>query len=181
MRDVRFAREASLDQIIRPVTEADAPQLLAYAVRLFAEDLPGIFRRPTPTLDDEVALIRASLEHENGTLLVAEAEERIVGLVRLMGEQLPEEAHAATFAISVDRDWRGRGLGTQLMDAMLAWASAHGITRVQGFVWDTNPRALAFYEGLGFEREGVCRRAVIRDGQPIDVILIARLLDTSGA
>jgi len=166
-----------LDTIIRPVAETDAPQLLAYAIRLFSEDLPGIFRRPTPTLDDEIALIRSSLARNNDTLLVAEARGRIIGLVRLMGEQMWEEAHAATFAISVDQDWRGRGVGTALMQAMLAWAESHGVTRVQGFVWDTNPRALAFYEDLGFEREGVCRRAVIRDGQPVDVILIAWLLD----
>ena len=158
-----------MDLSIRHVTESDAPRLREYAIRLFSEDLPGIFRRPDPTLEDEVALIRDSLAQDNGTLLIAEAQGSIVGLVRLIGERLAEEAHTATFAISVDREWRGRGVGTALMRAILDWGATHGITRVQGFVWATNPRALEFYEGLGFQREGLCRRAIIRDGEPIDV------------
>ncbi|MCX8007997.1 MAG: GNAT family N-acetyltransferase [Coriobacteriia bacterium] len=42
--------------------------------------------------------------------------------------------------------------------------------------WETNPRAIALCEGLGFKREGACRRAVIRDGRPVDVVILARLL-----
>jgi hypothetical protein len=36
---------------------------------------------------------------------------------------------------------------------------------------------MRLYERLGFEREGVLRRAVIVDGEAIDVVLLARLLD----
>ncbi len=39
-----------------------------------------------------------------------------------------------------------------------------------------NPKAIALYERLGFVREGLCRHAVVVDGEPIDVVLLARLL-----
>lgn len=166
-----------MDIEIREAVVEDAEALRAYAERLFAEDLPGIFRRPVPTLDEETAFIRSRIEPVNGTLLVALAEGVPVGLIDLVPSSLAEESHVGTFGISVDRQWRGRGVGGALIEALVTWAGEHGVSRIQAGAWQNNPRALALYERHGFEREGVCRRAVIRDGVPIDVVLIARLLD----
>jgi putative acetyltransferase len=146
-------------------------------MRLFSEDLPGIFRRPVPSLEDEVEFISAHSSRPNSTLLLAEADGAVVGLIGMVGESLPEESHVGTFGASVDQGWRGRGVGGALLEALIAWAGEHGVTRIQAYVWATNPRALDFYERHGFEREGYCRRAIIRDGAPIDVHLIALLLD----
>ena len=101
--------------MIRTATPDDAPQLRDYAERLFAERLPGIFRRDAPTLDQEVAYIAACTEPANSTLLVAEEDGAIVGLAGLQGESNAEEAHVATLAISVARECRGRGVGTALI------------------------------------------------------------------
>lgn len=166
-----------MDLIIRPALEADAAELRDYAARLFSEDLPGIFRRPTPTLDEELEFICARINPPNSTALVALVDGRIVGLLDVLGEALAETSHVGTLGISVDRQWRGRGIGGALLDAMVRWAQKHGVARIQAAVWENNPRALALYERHGFVREGVCRRAVIRDGRSIDTILIARVLD----
>lgn len=169
-------RESDLARVtVREATEDDAVALRDYAARLFSEDLPGIFRRPIPSLDDELAYIRTRTAPANAALLIAELDGVPLGLVDLLGATLAEEAHTATFGISVDREWRGSGIGSALIDALKSWADAHGIMRIQGYVWATNPRALAFYERHGFVREGVCKAAVIRDGAPIDVVAIATL------
>lgn len=164
-----------MDVVIREAVIEDAPALRDYAERLFAEDLPGIYRRDVPTVEEEAAFIRARIEPATSTLLVATVDGLPVGLVDLMGATPPEESHSGTFGISVDKEWRGSGVGGQLIEALMAWAGAHGITRVQGMAWVNNPRALDFYDRHGFTREGVCRSAVVRDGQPIDVVMIARL------
>lgn len=166
-----------MDLGIRTATLDDAEELRAYATKLFAEDLPGIFRRPVPTLDEEIGFIRSRLEPANSTMLVAVSDGAVVGLLDLLGGSLEQESHVGTFGISVDSEHRGRGIGEALIQAMFAWATAHGITRLQAWAWMSNPRALALYERLGFEREGLCRRAVMVDGEPVDVVLLARLLD----
>ena len=166
-----------MDLRIREATEDDAAALRAYLEKMLAEDLPGMFRRSVPTLEEERDFIRSFVTSPNGTLLIAEVDGSPVGLTHLIGESRFEEAHVGTFGLSVDADWRGRGIGSDLIEALAEWALAHGVTRIQGNVFATNPRALELYERHGFVREGIARRALIRDGKPIDQILIARLLD----
>jgi putative acetyltransferase len=161
---------------IRTATVGDAEALRLYAGALFAEHLPGIFRRDTPTVEQEIEYLRAHLEQDNSTLLIAERDGAIVGMIGLMGGTLAEERHCGTFGLSVAREARGSGVGTALIGALLAWAPEHGITRVQLNAWANNPGSIRLYERLGFEREGVLRSAVITDGRPVDVFLLARLL-----
>ncbi|RLJ41080.1 acetyltransferase (GNAT) family protein [Litoreibacter meonggei] len=53
--------------------------------------------------------------------------------------------------IFVDEAARGKGVGTALLDAIVAYADAAGCHEVRLDVIDTNPRARALYERQGFE------------------------------
>ena len=165
-----------LEVEICEATDGDAEELRQYAEALFSEKLPGVFRRAAPTLEQELEFIRSRTEPANSTLLVARQDGAIVGLLDFAGGTLAEEAHAGTFGLSVKRGHRGKGVGTRLVEALLAWAPAHGVWRIQAWAWVNNPQAVALYERLGFLREGLCQGAVVLDGGPIDVVLLARLL-----
>ena len=161
---------------IRTATEADAPALRRYAERLFGERPPGIYRRDTPSVAEEVDFIRSRLTPANSTTLVAEDGTAIIGLLDFAGGSLEEERHTGSFGISVDRDYRAAGIGSALIERLLAWAPTAGITRVEVRAWSNNPRALALYRRLGFREEGCLKAAITSDGQPVDVIVLARLL-----
>lgn len=161
---------------VREATLDDVPRLAEYAAELFSEGLPGIFARPAPTLEEEEVFVRSRLEPDNAVLLVAEEGGSIVGLLDFVGGRLAEDRHAGVFGVSVRRGWRGRGVGTALIRALEAWAREHGVSRLEARAWASNPRAIALYERLGYEREGVCRAAVVRDKEQIDVVILARLL-----
>jgi RimJ/RimL family protein N-acetyltransferase len=167
--------EASLMRI-RTVTEDDALALCFYAEALFAEHLPGIYDREAPTLEQELAFIRSHTEPENSTMFVAEEDRRVLGNIGFIGRTLAEERHAGEFGLSVAKEYRGRGIGTALIEALLAWAPAHGIWRVEVKSWSNNPGSKRLYERMGFAEEGLARAAIIRDGEMIDVIMMARLL-----
>ena len=161
---------------IRPATLDDAAELAEYATRLFGEGLPGILKRDVPTVEDERAFIR-SFDAPNRVLLLAVVDERIVGNLGFSGESLVEQAHSGEFGISVSTEYRGQGIGTALIEALLAWAPEHGVSRIEVRSWANNPRATALYERMGFEYEGTLRAAVIRDGEPVDVLVMSCLLD----
>jgi RimJ/RimL family protein N-acetyltransferase len=70
-------------------------------------------------------------------------------------------------------DYRGRGIGTRLMDQALKKAFATGFVRVVLSVRADNTRAIRLYEKFGFVREGVLRDAVFVDGEFHDTMAMA--------
>lgn len=56
--------------------------------------------------------------------------------------------------IAVSSEARGMGIGTALLDAVVAEASRRHLTAVRLDVIDTNPRARALYERRGFVKKG---------------------------
>jgi RimJ/RimL family protein N-acetyltransferase len=60
--------------------------------------------------------------------------------------------------VLIDPACRGRGLGDAMMRAAVALAfEQFGMHRVELWVFENNPRAVACYERVGFKREGVAR------------------------
>jgi len=60
-------------------------------------------------------------------LVVLEAQERIVGCLSAEGGRLRSLRHVVSLGISVARNERNRGLGSQLLTSALDWAAATGI------------------------------------------------------
>ncbi len=70
----------------------------------------------------------------------------------------------------------GVGLGTQLSKYVVDYAfTSLNLNRVHLTVLATNPRAIAVYEKLGFQREGVMRQAQFKRGAYIDVVVMGKL------
>jgi RimJ/RimL family protein N-acetyltransferase len=72
---------------------------------------------------------------------------------------------------------RGRGLGTAAVRALADRAFAAGVHRLEGEVLAHNVAAVRGFEAAGFTREGVRRRAYLRDGAWTDSVLLGRLAE----
>ncbi len=69
--------------------------------------------------------------------------------------------------VLVDPGRRGQGLGGAMMRAALAKAFEEiGAHRVELGVFDANPAAIACYERVGFQREGVRRDSFLVSAEP---------------
>ena len=72
---------------------------------------------------------------------------------------------------------RGRGVGSALLDAAIAWASAAGAHKMSLEVWPHNAAALALYRRAGFVEEGRrLRHYRRRSGEVWDAVLMGRPL-----
>ena len=58
------------------------------------------------------------------------------------------------FCFYVVADWHGRGVAKELMTAALEEMKVRGTDVVWLGVWEKNPRAIAFYQKLGFTEIG---------------------------
>jgi len=108
---------------------------------------------------------------------VALVEGRVVGWCDVLPINRPTQAHSGVLGIGITSEYRGRGIGTALMQATLEEAKAVGLTRLELTVREDNKHAIALYERLGFVHEGVKRNAVRVDGRYENLLFMALLLD----
>ncbi len=83
----------------------------------------------------------------------------------------------AYLGMLVDRDWRGRGVGSALVRAAVDAARERGCHKVSLQVWPHNEPARALYRKAGFEEEGLLRRHYPRrSGELWDAVVMGLVL-----
>jgi RimJ/RimL family protein N-acetyltransferase len=165
---------------IRKAAPEDAARIIAYIQRLLEEmesnmELSeGEFNIPVA---DEQAILEKYNRSENSLFILAECDRRIVGLLHCKGSERRKIRHSVTLGISVDKEFRNAGIGSQLMAYAIEWAKGTGIVkRMELSVFETNANAIHLYQKKGFTIEGKKRRAIFRDGRYIDEYIMALLL-----
>lgn len=93
------------------------------------------------------------LEKSNALYMVAEREGQIIGVCGLVESY----GEAEIYNVSVDSNYRRRGVGTLLMRELLAEGSRKGISAYTLEVRAGNEAAIYLYEKLGFMKEGLRR------------------------
>ncbi|MGH8664662.1 MAG: GNAT family N-acetyltransferase [Burkholderiales bacterium] len=86
------------------------------------------------------------------------------------------DARSAHFGYWLGRAYWGRGIMTAACRATSDFLLGHfDWERLEARVFAWNPASMRVLEKSGFEREGVLRRSVFKDGQVIDAVLYARV------
>ena len=171
----------NLDEIlIRPPTPDDARAMIAYMERLTSEPDNNIMFDPGQfnyTEERERAWIANHADSDKSIFLLAQHDGRVIAITELARLSAPTQSHVAGLGISIDRDYRRLGLGTRLMGRLLDWARAHAIKRVELKVFARNHPAIALYAKFGFVEEGRHRMIARKQGQFLDDLTMALLLD----
>ena len=109
--------------------------------------------------------------------LVAIIDEQVVGMVDVTTfPNRPRRKHVGAIGICVHADWQGKGLGKELMGALIDLADNWlNLTRLELQVYADNGAAIHLYERFGFEVEGTMRQHAFRDGRYVDSKMMGRL------
>jgi RimJ/RimL family protein N-acetyltransferase len=111
-----------------------------------------------------------------GAHLVAVAGGGIIGSISIRRDAHTATRHTASIGMFVTSAWRGRGVGTALMDGAMRWARDAGVERVDLSVYPHNQAAIALYRVFGFVEEGRLIRHAKKSYGYEDEILMAVLL-----
>jgi GNAT superfamily N-acetyltransferase len=105
----------------------------------------------------------------------------LLGLARAQPGVLPATRHTAHLDLfAVRPDAAGQGVGTALLDAVLAWADGHlGLVRLDLWLCTDDDRIQQFFTRAGFTPEGTLRAALFQEGQHRAVTLLARVREPS--
>lgn len=148
---------------VREATAADLPAAVE-AVAALLRELGG--RSPSqPEMETEVGALLG--DESVGTLLVAEEGGSLVGV---LGASWQRAIHvpgryATIQDLWVDPEWRSRGVGAELVEALATLAREKGVSRIEvGLPRETFAaiaQTTAFYEGAGFEHLGPRMRRLL--------------------
>ena len=109
------------------------------------------------------------------TRLVAVIDDKVIGMIFLSRFE-NRRSHVGMLGMAVHDAYAGRGVGGALMAAVVDLADNWlQLKRLELGVYTDNARAIALYEGFGFEREGVNRAYAWRNGAFADSLSMARL------
>lgn len=145
-----------------------------YAIYMHAQVVPFLGVDPMPPES-----FRGVFDGLLGTerFYVVEREGRVRGFYKALRQQ-GRGAHVACLgAIAIDPAEWGSGLARAMLDEAIAALRHEGVRRIALTVEADNPRALRFYQQLGFEVEGRLRAAYRRagDASDVDQLLMALL------
>ena len=128
---------------IRPAHDGDRLPL-AVIFAAVAEERDGIATEPP--IDIEV---RAASWTLDGTIVAVGGGEVIGSIhVGVSGHGYGE------IGMAIAREWRGRGVGSALMEAAIEWARERGLHKLSLGVFAHNAAGLALYRKYGFVEEG---------------------------
>ena len=163
---------------IRQAIPADAEGYVAHMMGIASERDTYVSYTPDEAnlpIDREAERIKRDLEIGN-LCMVGQAEGRIIAQLGCVADHSFQiTRHTAVLGMSVDRDCRNQGIGTELMERAINWAKEKGIVRLELEVYTENVAAIRLYEKFGFSIEGRKRMYAYQRGRYYDCYLMARL------
>jgi ribosomal protein S18 acetylase RimI-like enzyme len=160
--------------IIRRATEKDLPAV--YAIYMHSEVVPYLGYDPMPLVQFE-PIYRQLLASD--IFDVCEVDGRVVGFCKAIRHEGRSHHVALIGPLAVDPEFKGRSIARSMMERVIMTMKAKGVARIELMAERDNPRAIAFYEKLGFQHEGTLRQAYKRasDAHYTDECLMALLLN----
>ncbi len=134
---------------VRPARVADVAAMAGLLAELFAIETEFKVDRAK-----QERALRMIIERPSAFAWVAEAGGQVVGMVTAQTVMSTAEGGESAWVedVVVRNDWRKRGVGRKLIEAVGAWCEGRGITRMQLLADGTNAEAMAFYEGRKWGR-----------------------------
>jgi acetyltransferase len=138
--------------LLRPIRPEDEPALVRGFSRLSEEEIRARFFVPMKTLPHVTAarFTQIDYEREMAFVLAERGPAGVADLHAVVRLAADPDGRRAEFAIVVERELTGLGLGTLLLGRLIDYARSRGIGELFGDVLADNAAMLALCRSLGF-------------------------------
>ncbi len=133
----------------RPIRPDDAAGLDGFFHRLGPQSRYFRFFRVKQELTPEELEYFTTVDYQQRMAFVACHEDQIIAVGRY--DRSPEAPDVAEVAFAVEDAHQGRGVGTQLLQLLTAYARAHGVTSFRAFVLPENVQMMRVFRNSGYE------------------------------
>lgn len=164
--------KSGVSVLLRSPRSEDVDKLTRYANELSREDTFVVLSGETISREDESEYVKKWLEEiaaGNRIHLLAFAEEKLVANaeVRRVTKSRKRELHVSELSISVAKDWRGQGIGREILQVLIHEARSMGLRVLTLTIFANNTKAIELYRKLGFKVAGEIPGAILYRGQYI--------------
>jgi len=172
-----FAAKDGRTVTLRAPTWSDLDDFLEL-INSLVEEGADINMNEKITRDAEVDWLAGQLsaiEKEKKAAVVAEVDGRVVGQVDLRPKS-GRQKHVGTLGITIRSGYRDIGIGAELMKEAEAQARRLGLKVLTLEVFSSNSRARHVYEKAGYHVVGRVPKAILKDGEYVDSLIMAKEL-----
>lgn len=165
---------------IRLAEARDAEKMLYIQEKVISEGkyLITEIEEFSQTVEGQYKWIEAKQLNKREVIFVAEIQDEVVGWIVFQSPSRIRMAHTGSLGMMVLPDYRHRGVGKALLNALLEWAIENPlIEKVCLGVFSTNENAIKLYKNMGFKEEGrKVREIKLNRNEYIDDILMYKFV-----
>lgn len=162
-----------MEVLIREAIESDLDGVIDAFEVVAGEEIHVGMELPIDRKDLRARFLGTFLQRDDAVLFVVQAENRIVGSLSSQVQN-----GVADLGMLLLPEFRGRGIGSRLVERCIEWCRVQGCHKITLGVWPHNKAAIRLYEKFGFEQEGYRRRHWKRkNGEIWDLVLMGLVLE----
>ena len=147
------------DVLLRPIRPDDEPEYEDFFARITVDDLRMRFFTAAPDRSFRFFARMTQIDYAREMAFVAATPDELLGVARLVADP---DYRNAEFAVIVRSDLKGKGLGSALMQHLIAYARAEGLEGMRGDVLLANTGMLNLCRHLGFALDVASQTDVVR-------------------
>jgi phosphinothricin acetyltransferase len=168
--------------LLEDATEADLPAILAIFNDVIATST-AIYRDDPLTLEDRAAWLAARRADGFPVLVARHGDGAVFGVGSYSWFKASPPGYATTVehTVMVSPAARGAGIGTALLEALIARATADGFHVMVASIDAENVGSLRLHERLRFAEVGRMPEVARKFGRWVDLVLLQRMLSSSNS
>lgn len=161
---------------IRPARQEDISGVIGVMRQIADEKRYIVAEDVVQKLSGDSALMHDDLEDRR--FFVATIDDEVVGWCGVETPRLDKLTHTGELTLGILEEYRGKDIGSHLIQRALAWARKSGFHKVYNSIPATNAAGIEFLEDHGWDTEAIRRNHYRIDGEFVDEVMMAyRLAD----
>jgi RimJ/RimL family protein N-acetyltransferase len=177
--DVLQFTTKSGEQVTLRIAGCEDAEEIINVITTNAPDRSYVLMEHYGTKPDSVKKYICSMDFEKNLLLVAATEKAVVGAlsgIQMDGGKRPETSHILNIGLHIVPEYRGQGIGSQMLDFAVDWAKKRAFEKLEANIFTTNKKSLHLFERVGFVQEGTRQKRIRIGKQYIDEVLMGKVL-----
>ncbi len=179
MEEVRWFTTKTAEEImIRPAEPEDSCEIIDTIRSNARERSYVLMEQYGRGIASELEFVR-TLDRLRNLLIVATAGVEVIGcLAGLQADDGKREETAGVLQLGLHlrEEFRGKGIGTQMLAYAIDWARERGFKRIQAIIFTPNRRSIKLFSNAGFSEEGTRTHDIMMGTECVNKIVMTKSL-----